>query len=98
MRHFICLSVLLLACGAARAQQVALIGVIGGKAAILAIDGGDPKTVKTGQTWRGIKVVSVEHDNATGEIEGQSRVLSVGQHYLGALPTTPRHSVTLGAD
>src|SRR5437870_3185280 len=42
MRHFICLSVLLLACGAASAQQVALIGVSGNKAAILAIDGGDP--------------------------------------------------------
>jgi aspartyl protease family protein len=98
MRHFICLFALLFACGAASAQQVALIGVIGGKAAILAIDGGDPKTVKTGQTWRGIKVVSVEHDNATVEIEGQSRVLSLGQHYRGALPTTTRQSVTIGAD
>ena len=98
MRHFICLSVLLLACGAASAQQVALIGVIGNKAAILAIDGGDPKTVKAGQTWRTIKVVSVGHDNATVEIEGQSRVLSLGQHYRGAPPATTRQSVTIGAD
>ena len=98
MRHFICLSVLLLACGAASAQQVALIGVIGNKAAILAIDGGDPKTVKAGQTWRSIKVVSVGHDNATVEIEGQSRVLSLGQHYRGAPPATTRQSVTIGAD
>ena len=97
MRHFICLSALLLACGAASAQQVALIGVIGNKAAILAIDGGDPKTVKAGQTWRTIKVVSVGHDNATVEIEGQSRVLSLGQHYRGA-PATTRQSVTIGAD
>ena len=98
MRHFICLSVLLLACGAASAQQVALIGVIGNKAAILAIDGGDPKTVKAGQTWRSIKVVSVGHDHATVEIEGQSRVLSLGQHYRGAPPATTRQSVTIGAD
>ena len=48
MRHLICLSVLALACGAAGAQQVALIGVIGGKAAVIAVDGGDPKTVKVG--------------------------------------------------
>ena len=98
MRHFICLSVLLLACGAASAQQVALIGVIGNKAAILAIDGGDPKTVKAGQTWRTIKVVSVGHDSATVEIEGQSRVLSLGQHYRGAPPATTRQSVTIGTD
>ena len=98
MRHFICLSVLLFACGAASAQQVALIGVIGGKAAILAIDGGDPKTVKAGQTWRGIKVISVTHDNATVEMEGQQRVLSLGQHYRGAPPPSTRQSVTLGAD
>ena len=98
MRHFICLCVLLFACGAASAQHVALIGVIGNKAAILAIDGGDPKTVKPGQSWRGVKVVSVDHDNATVEIEGQQRVLSLGQHYRGAPPTSTRQSVTIGAD
>ena len=98
MRHFICLCVLLLSCGAASAQQVSLIGVIGGKAAILAIDGGDPKTVKAGQTWRGITVVSVTHDNATVEIEGQQRVLALGQHYRGAPPAATRQSVTIGAD
>ena len=98
MRHFICLSILLLACGAARAQHVALIGVIGNKAAILAVDGGDPKTVKPGQTWHGIKVVSVEHDHATVEIDGQSRLLSLGQHYRGTPPAATRQSVTIGAD
>ena len=97
MRHFIW--VLLLAfCGSAHAQQVALIGVIGGKAAILALDGGDPKTVKAGQSWRGITVVSVGHDNATVEIDGQKRVLSLGQHYRGALPASTRESATLAAD
>jgi len=37
--------VLVLACMPARAGEVALIGVIGDKAAVLAVDGGDPKTV-----------------------------------------------------
>ena len=98
MRHFICLLLLTLTCAAAQAQQVALIGVIGNKAAILALDGGDPKTVKAGQTWRGITVVSVGHDNATVEMRGEKRVLSLGQHYRGAAPTSTRESVTLGAD
>lgn len=98
MRHFICLSLLLLPCGAASAQQVALIGVIGHRAAILALDGGDPKTVKAGQTWRGITVMSVGSDSAMVEIGGQQRRLSLGQHYRGALPASTRESVTLGAD
>ena len=98
MRHFICLSLLLLACGAASAQQVALIGVIGHRAAILALDGGDPKTVKAGQTWRGITVMSVGSDSAMVEIAGQQRRLSLGQHYRGAPPASTRETVTLGAD
>lgn len=98
MRHFICLLLLLFCCGAASAQQVALIGVIGNKAAILALDGGDPKTVKAGQTWRGITVVTVGHDNATVQIDGQPRVLSLGQHYRGAAPASTRETVTIAAD
>ena len=96
-RHFIWL--LLLACGAAAAADVALIGVIGDKAAVLAIDGGDPKTVKAGQTWRGITVLSVEKDRATVEIDGKQRVLQRGQHYRVA-QTGPsgRGKVLLAAD
>ncbi len=98
MRHFICLSILALTCATAQAQQVALIGVIGTKAAVLALDGGDPKAVKVGQTWRGVTVVSVEHDSATVEIDGQQRVLERGQHYRGAPPPSTRQTATLAAD
>lgn len=59
-----------LAAGAAAAAEVALIGVIGDKAAVLAVDGGDPKTVKVGQRWNGIAVLSVQKDRATVEIDG----------------------------
>ena len=97
MRHFICLS-LLFFCAVAQAQQVALIGVIGGKAAVLAVDGGDPKTVKVGHSWRGVTVVSVEHDNATVQIDGQNRRLALGQHYRGAPPASTRETATLAAD
>jgi len=89
---------LALAAGAACAE-VALIGVIGDKAAVLALDGGDPKTVKVGQTWNGIAVLSVEKDRATVEIDGRKRVLQIGQHYRGAAPAADgRGSVTLAAD
>ena len=98
MRHFICLLLTLLACGAAGAAEVALIGVIGDKAAVLALDGGEPKTVKVGQSWRGITVLAVEHDRATVEIDGKKRVLERGQHYRGSQVAASRESATLAAD
>ena len=100
MAHFIALLLLLLAPFAALAADVALIGVIGDKAAVFALDGGEPKAVKVGQTWNGINVVSVEREQATVEIEGKQRVLRIGQHHRSA--ATPaaggRTKVTLAAD
>ena len=90
--------VLVLACMPARAGEVALIGVIGDKAAVLAVDGGDPKTVKVGQHWNGVTVVAVEKERATVEIDGKRRVLVLGQHYRGASAAPDRQSATLAAD
>ncbi len=64
--------------------DVSLIGVIGNKAAVLAIDGGEPKAVKVGQRWNGIAVISVEKTHAVIEVEGAKRTLALGQHYRGA--------------
>lgn len=66
---------------AAAAAGIDLVGTIGDKAAILAVDGSDPKTVKVGQSWRGITVLGVEADRATVETEGKKRVLVRGQTY-----------------
>jgi len=88
----------LLAAAHASAADVALIGLIGDKAAVLAVDGGEPKTVKVGQTWKGIAVVSVEKDRATVEIDGKRRVLMHGQHYRSAAAKTDRQQTTLAAD
>jgi len=71
--------------------------VIGDKAAVLALDGGEPKTVKVGQKWSGITVISVGRGQATVEIEGKRRLLQLGQHYRGAAATS-RESVILAAD
>lgn len=84
--------------GHAVAADVALIGLIGDKAAVLAVDGGEPKTVKVGQKWSGITVISVERGQATVEIEGKRRVLQIGQHYRAAAASSDRASVTLAAD
>jgi aspartyl protease family protein len=97
MPHIIAL-LLWFACGsAAAAGDVALVGIIGDKAAVIALDGGDPKTVKVGQTWNGITVLSVEKDRATIDIEGSRRVLLQGQHYRSAAPSSDRAQVTLAA-
>src|SRR5207253_7142090 len=94
---FICLS-LLLACAAAGAAELSLIGVIGDKAAVLALDGGEPKTVKVGQSWRGITVLAVEKDRATVEMDGKKRVLERGQYYSGGGAAGGRAKATLSAD
>lgn len=99
MPHFIALLLLVLAPCAALAADVALIGVVGEKAAVFAVDGGEPKAVKVGQTWNGISVVSVEREQATVEIEGKRRVLKIGQHYRSAAAAAGgRTKVTLAAD
>jgi len=96
-RHFIGV-LLAAACGAASAAQIALIGVIGRTAAVLALDGGDPKTVKLGQTWNGITVLEVSHDSATIQVDGQKRVLQRGAHYRGVPPPLTQAAVVLPAD
>ncbi len=94
------ISLLLAFAAPAGAADVALIGVIGDKAAVLAVDGGDPKTVKVGQKWNGITVLQVEKERATVEIDGKKRVLQRGQHYRseGSAAGSDRQSVTLAAD
>jgi aspartyl protease family protein len=86
------------ACAAAAAADVAMIGVIGDKAVVLAVDGGGPKTVKLGQTWQGITLIDVKGDFATVEIEGKRRTLQRGMHYRSAAASSDRQSITLSAD
>jgi aspartyl protease family protein len=96
MPHFIAL--LLCFSGAAAAADIALIGVVADKAAIFAIDGGEPKAVKVGQKWSGITLLSVERTQATVEIEGKRRVLQIGQHHRASVPVNSKPKVTLAAD
>jgi aspartyl protease family protein len=97
MPNIIALLLLWFACGLAAAADVSLVGVIGGKAAVVVVDDGEPKTVKVGQTWRGVTVLSVDRESALMEIEGTRRTLQQGQHYRRAAVTSDRAQVTLAA-
>jgi len=101
MPHFIALLLLFFNAAVAfpaSATDVALIGVMGDKAAVLSIGGGEPKSVRIGQKWSGVTVISVERSQATVEIDGKRRVLMIGQHYRAAAAASDRQSVTLAAD
>jgi aspartyl protease family protein len=74
-------AVLLLGARPAAALDVTLVGVFGRQAAVLAIDGGPPRTVKLGQKLGGLTLIDVEGDRATVEIDGKRRVLARGQTY-----------------
>jgi len=80
----------------ARAADVALIGTFETKAAILSIDSAAPKTVKVGQSYGGVKLISVDKDSATVEVDGKRSVLQRGQTY-GGHAASGAQSVTLSA-
>ena len=80
------------------AADVGLAGVFPGKA-LLTINGGAPRTVAVGsKTEEGVKVLSIDGDTATVEIEGQRRVLRVGQNVAAQPSGRGPETVTLKAD
>lgn len=90
-------AVLAAPCAALAAADVVLVGMIGAKA-IVAINGGAPRTIATGQKVAdGVLLVSVEKDAATFEIDGKKRTLRMGQAYVQAA-SSDKQSVTLKAD
>ena len=76
----------------AQGADVGLAGLFPGKA-LLTINGGPPRTVAVGvKTDEGVKVLFIEGETATLEIDGKKRVLRVGQNVAsqgsGAGPAT----------
>lgn len=85
-----------LAAGPVCATQVNVVGLFGSKA-LVSIDGAAPRTLSIGQaTPEGVKLVSVDGDAATLEIDGKRRTLKMGQHY--ATTGSSGGSITLKAD
>lgn len=67
----------LLLCQQAWAQTVGLAGMMGDKA-LLIVDGAPPKSVATGDTYKGVKVLSIAGDAAQVDIGGKKVSLRVG--------------------
>lgn len=83
---------------AALAQDVGLAGVMGAKA-MLMINGAEPQTVRVGEALDGVKLISVQGDQAVVEIGGKKRPLRVGQHAIGAAnPGDGSGKITMTAD
>lgn len=89
-------SALLTACATASAVQVGLAGVIGDKALLL-IGGTVSRTLSVGQrTPEGVRLVAVEPGSATIEVDGERRVLRLGQNAAAA--TRGPETTILSAD
>jgi aspartyl protease family protein len=78
MRFHWLLGVLSVATGAlAHAQSVTLSGIMGNKALVI-VDGNSPKLVAPGESFKGVKVISAQNDQAVLEISGRQIPLRVG--------------------
>ncbi|MBI3374235.1 MAG: TIGR02281 family clan AA aspartic protease [Betaproteobacteria bacterium] len=82
------------------ATDVSVVGVIGDRAAVLVIDGAEPRTVRLGQKLNGVSLIAVTRQGATLEFDGKRRTLALGQHLRDNAPAAPAGttSVTLAAD
>jgi aspartyl protease family protein len=77
------------------AADVGLAGVMGGKA-LLVLDGGPPTALAVGQSFGGVKLLSVQTDQVVIEVDGKRRPLRMGQHAVGSGGGDQR--ITLTAD
>lgn len=83
---------------AAHGADVGLAGLFSGKT-LLTINGGAPRIVPLGVTTaEGVKVVSIDGDTATIEIDGKKRVLRVGQNVAAQASGRGPATAILSAD
>lgn len=68
---------------AVMAAEVGLAGVTSTKAMVM-INGGEPQSLAVGQVLDGVKLVSIQGDQAVFEVNGKKRPLRVGQHAVGS--------------
>ncbi len=88
---------MLLVCTPVWAVGVAVVGLFKDKA-ILTIDGGKPRTLSVGETFQGVKLLAADSDSASIDVDGNRRVLRMGQSYAGSATDDTRRSVSLTAD
>jgi aspartyl protease family protein len=90
---------LVLITGAAAATDVNVIGLFRGKAVVV-VNGAKPRTLSVGEsTPEGVKLVSVDTEQAVLEIDGKRRGIGMGQSISVAAPGAGgRAQATLAAD
>ena len=96
-----CSALALALCAAATpawALDVVLVGTFGDQAAVIAVDGGEPKTLRPGQKFGSVTVISVDRERVTVEVEGKRRTLQRGQTYSTKGSADDRQSAVLAAD
>lgn len=59
-------------------QRVAFTGSMGNRRAVLVIDGGTPRTLAIGEAWRGVRLLSVDSNEAIIELDGLRHRLRMG--------------------
>jgi len=89
--------VALLTCPAA-AQEVSVLALFEGKA-LLAVDGGKPRTVRAGESYAGVKLISANSEEAVVSINGKQQRLKLGEGiYSTATLPSGNATVTLSPD
>ncbi|MDB5850642.1 MAG: peptidase [Rhodoferax sp.] len=85
--------------GAAQAQNVVLTGILGSKALLL-VDGKPPRGVAAGESYLGVKVLSVTGETAVVDVGGQRVVLKMGDSptQVGAKGPAGGNRIVLTAD
>ena len=93
-------AILLVAALPAHGADVSLIGVFPPTAAVLVIDGSEPRTLRAGRRAGDVLLVSVESGSAVIEIDGVRRTIALGQHFrsTAAAASADRQTAVLAAD
>ena len=81
-----------------RAADIAVVGLFPGKA-VLVINGAPPRTVSVGtRTQEGIKLLSIDGESATVEMDGKRHRLGIGEQAVSQGSSDSGNMVTLTAD
>jgi aspartyl protease family protein len=92
------LALLFLICAPARAVEVSVVALFPDKA-LLVIDKEKPRTLRTGETFAGVTLISSDSEEAVVSIAGKQRHLRIGEGVYSALSMkSERATVTLAAD
>ncbi|HVR53123.1 MAG TPA: retropepsin-like aspartic protease [Pseudorhodoferax sp.] len=83
--------------GQAQAQSVALTGVLGQRA-LLVVDGAGPRSVAIGETWRGVKLLSLQDEQAELDIAGRRTAVRLGGSPVDMGGSAAKRRIVLQAD